>query len=188
MGYAISWLAVKGKPAQEIREALGFRPTGEREEIPESEFSAVEMPNGWYLIVRNNYSAPVASDEAIRKLSASGCESVTCSVEEHVMVSTATGWENGRMKWSIVHDCDKGKRHLDVQGDLPPGFAAIRDTLLSKSKPDVDYIFDIPVETAKSVTGYRYDGDVPGLSGDVFQVLEPVPSQKPSLFKRLFGG
>ena len=91
------------------------------------------------------------------------------------------------MKWSVIHDCQKGKRHLDVQGEPPPEFTAIRDALLSKSKPGVDYIFDIPVETAKSVTGYRHDEDVPGLSGDIFEVLENVPSQKPPLFKRLFG-
>ena len=48
------------------------------------------------------------------------------------------------------------------------------------------YLFDIPVEMARSVTGHRHDADVPGLSGDVFEVLARPP--KPSFFKRLFGG
>lgn len=201
MGYSLSWLAVKGKPAQAIRDELGFRPTGEREEFPESELSAAEMPNGWYVIV-SDHTEQVVSDEALQKLSASGCELVTCFVEEHVMVSNAAGWKYGRRIWSISHESPKGKRHLDVQGEPPPEFPTIRDTWLAKTKPGVDYIFEIPVETAGSVAGYRHDRDAPGtrpqgISGDVFEVLEHVtplkpsvqrpPLQKVSFLRRLFG-
>jgi hypothetical protein len=51
MGYSLSWLAVRGKPPQTVRDELQFRPTGGRETSPESGLSAVEMPNGWYVIV-----------------------------------------------------------------------------------------------------------------------------------------
>ncbi|HEV2453058.1 MAG TPA: hypothetical protein VGY98_02275 [Verrucomicrobiae bacterium] len=40
MGYYLSWLAVKGKPPQTVRDALGLRPTGDREEIPEADFTS----------------------------------------------------------------------------------------------------------------------------------------------------
>jgi hypothetical protein len=39
----------------------------------------------------------------LQKLSA-GCEIVTGDVEEHVMVSVATGWMDGQKLWSVVHD------------------------------------------------------------------------------------
>lgn len=58
----------------------------------------------------------------------------------------------------------------------------------AKDKPgDCDYLFDVPVETARSVTSYRHDADVPGLSGDVFEVVEAVAEEKPSFLKKLFG-
>jgi hypothetical protein len=196
MGYSLSWLAVKGKPAHLVRTELGFRPTGEREEFAEAEISSVETPTGWYIII-SNHTGQVASDEVMQKLSSSGCELVTCFVEEHVMMSGATGWKDGRMKWSVDHDCQKGERHLDVQGEPTPEFPAIRDAWFAKTDPEVDYIFEIPVETAKSITGYRHDENIPGLSGDVFEVLERVSEQKASLqesspekrsvFRRFFG-
>jgi hypothetical protein len=153
MGYSLSWLAVKGKSPEAVRDELGFCPTGRREEFPESELSAAEMPNGWYLIVSDR-TEQVCPDAALQRLSSAGGELITCFIEEHVMASKATGWKDGQMKWSVTHDCQKDRRHLDVQGEPPPEFAAIRDKLLAKDKPgEVDYIFDIPVETAKSVAG-----------------------------------
>lgn len=186
MGFSLSWLAVKGKSSQAIRDELGFRPTGEKEKIPESDLSAVEMPNGWYLIV-SNHTEQVVPDATLQQLSSFGCELVTCFVEEHVTVSNATGWSNGQMKWSVTHDAQKDQKHLAIQGEPPAGFSGIRDNLFEKQtgKDDCDYIFDIPVETAKSVVGYRYDQDVPGLSADVFEVL--TAPKKPSFVRKLLG-
>ena len=53
MGFSLSWLAIKGKSPQEVRDELGFRTTGKREEVPEADLSAAELPTGWYLIVSN---------------------------------------------------------------------------------------------------------------------------------------
>ena len=61
-------------------------------------------------------------------------------------------------------------------------------------KADVDYIFDVPVELAQTLAGYRHDADIPGAGTDPFEVLaETSPSaagriEKPSFLKRLFGG
>jgi hypothetical protein len=186
MGYSLSWLAVKGKSPQAVRDELGYHPTGAREVIPEADLSAVEMPNGWYLIV-SNQSEQVCPDAVLQRLSSEGGELITCFVEEHVMVSEATGWKDGRMKWSVTHNAQEHRQHLEVHGEPPSDFAAIRDRLVARDKPgEVDYIFSIPVEMAKSVAGYRHDQDVPGLTGDVFEVL--AAPKKPSLFKRLLGG
>ncbi len=195
MGYSLSWLAVRGKPPQAVRDELGFRLTGKREEIPESAISAVEMPNGWYLIVAD-HQEHVGSDAALQRLSSGGCELVTCFVEEHVMVSQATGWSDGQMKWSVTHDAQKDRKHLEVQGEPPSEFGAIRESLFAKVEPKTcDYIFDIPVETSRGVTIYRYDRYVPGLSGKVFEVLAcdaaphsfERPPKRPSFFRIFFG-
>jgi hypothetical protein len=198
-----------------VRDELGFHTTGKREEVPEADLSAAEMPTGWYLIVSNR-SEKVVPDSVMQHLSSSGCELVTCFVEEHVMCSFATGWKDGRRRWSVSHDSQQGIEHLDTEGDLPPDFSSIRDRLLSKQREEdswkpqkphslfqgkitrlsqmrCDYVFDIPVATAQSLTGYRYDQDVPGLSGEPFEVLvcavpeRSAPQEKPSFFKRLFG-
>jgi len=214
MGYSLSWLAVKGKSPAAVREALGLRPTGQREEFPESELCAAELPGGWYLIV-SDHTEHVAPDAVLQTLSAGG-ELVTCFIEEHVMASAATGWKDGRKLWSVTHDSQRGHDHLATEGDLPPDYAAIRDRLAAKqhqedlekppssrllrrkikdfSQMRCDYLFDIPVELARALTGYRNDQDIPGQTGEPFEALAgslPAPSASPakkSFFKKLFGG
>ena len=64
-------------------------------------------------------------------------------------------------------------------------FYPIWSTEQAAGDSECDYLFDIPVETARSVAGYRHDEDVPGLSGEVFEVL--ARPGKPSFWKRLLG-
>ena len=58
-----------------------------------------------------------------------------------------------------MHDAQAGIRHLEVEGEMPRGFDQIRNHLLSQqdaeggSEPDVDYVYDIPLDTAKLVSG-----------------------------------
>ena len=214
MGYSLSWLAIKGKAPQAVLDELGFRATGERQEIPEAPLSAATMPNGWCLIV-SDHTEQVASDSVLEHLTA-GCEAVTCFVEEHVMCSSATGWKDGRRCWRVNHDAQRGLEHLETEGELPASFNSIRDRLFSRQKEEnlrkagirrplfprkalsidemgCDYIFEIPVEVAREITGYRHDRDVPGSDGQPFEVLigaapdKSAPQQKPSLWKRWFG-
>jgi len=199
MGYSLSWLAVKGMPPQTVLNELNFRPIGEREEFAESDLSAVEMPNGWYVIVSNR-SEQVASEAQMQRLSSADAELVTCFVEEHVMVSAATGWKAGRKIWSVIHNTQKYRGHLDAQGDLPPSFNSILAEMKAKQqqadahKRNVDFIFEVPVALARTLVGYTHDQDIPGLSGPVFEVLAgiasnelAVPPLNRSIFKRLFG-
>lgn len=208
MGYSLSWLAIKGKSPDTVREALGLRPTGAREEFPESELCAAELPGGWYLVV-SDHTPYVAPDAALPTLSA-GCELVTCFVEEHVMASAATGWKDGRKLWSVTHDAQRGHEHFVAEGDLPPDYAAIRDRLLAKQRQEdvekppsaraaqrksgdfsqmrCDYLFNIPVDLAQALTGYTHDEDIPGQEGEPFEVLVSTTPAKKSFLKKLFGG
>jgi hypothetical protein len=199
MGYSQSWLAVKGKTPAAVLEVLGLRGTGTHEEIAESPLVGAGLPSGWYLVVTDRSGHPLTRDTVLQRLSA-GCEVVTGDVEEHVMVSVATGWKDGQSVWSVVHDAQRDMEHLETQGDLPAAFGGIRDKLLSKQqaaggrKTDVDYIFDVPVELAQSLTGYRHDADIPGVGDHPFEVLTQTSAgssasgPRPSFFRRLFGG
>jgi len=187
MGYSQAWLAVKGKTRTTVLDALGLQPTGTREEIAESPVVGAELPSGWYLVVTGRSGYGLTRDSVLRKVSA-GCEVVVGEVEEHVMVSIAAGWNDGHEVWSVVHDSQRGRQHLETKGTMPAAFAGIHDEFLSKQqeegpKAKVDYIFEIPVELARSLTGYRHDATVPGTSGQPFEILTA-----PSFLKRLFGG
>jgi|ERR1700683_96786 hypothetical protein len=178
MGYALSWAATKVS-AETVHSVLGLRPTGKREEIPKSDMVGVELRGGWYLVF---YRGCTAANQARKSLSRLG-EVVYCSVEEHVMVSAASVWKGGKCLWSVVHDGQKGICDLQVEGRLPASFASIRDR--QKAKQDageklaiggeefaVDHIFDVPVDLAHELTGFRHDRDVPGVEGNAYTVLE----------------
>jgi hypothetical protein len=195
MGFSLSWAAVKGSTPAAVLEALALRGTGATEEIPESEITGAELPGGWYLIVSQRDCLDFINDKVLARLSSLG-EVVTCFVEEHVMCSFAACWRGGQRVWSVYHDSGgrNGNSHLEIKGEPPPVFAGIRDKLTTQQeaaggkKAGVDFIFDVPVEVARSVAGYRHDEDIPELSKLVFQVLARTqPHRKVPWFKKLFG-
>ena len=53
MGFAISWLAIKGKEPGKVRDELGVSEIEEHEEFPESKINACKLSNKWYLIYIN---------------------------------------------------------------------------------------------------------------------------------------
>src|SRR4030095_10096554 len=199
MGYSQSWLAVKGKPPAAVLETLGLRDTGTREAIAESPIVGAELPSGWYLVVADRSGHQLMRDSILQGLSA-GCEVVTGDVEEHVMVSVATGWGDGRKVWTVTHNAQRDMKHLQAESELPAAFTSIRDRLRSEQqaaggrKADVDYIFDVPVELAQTLTGYRADANIPGAGAAPFEVLVEISSSaaasagRPSFLKRFFGG
>ena len=170
MGYSVSWLAIRGKDPSEVRDELGVSGTGEHEDVPESPLLGADLPGGWYLLFANR--CDYADNAPLAKLSRRG-ELVTCAVEEHVMYSSAAGWRDGSPLWSIVHDCQQGAEHHDAQGELPPPFASIRDRLMAEQadRADADYVFDVPVEVAKALTGFRHDEDIAGAPAEPFERL-----------------
>lgn len=199
MGYSQSSLAVLRKSPDAVLAALALRPTGQREDFPESPFVSTILPSGWFLVVAASAEHDIISESTMRHLS-TDCEAVTCSVEEHVMVSEARGWRDGQLVWRVGHDSNRSIEDLQTEGELPPAFGAIRDRLSTQQrtaggkKSDVDYIFDVPVELAKSFSNYRHDMDIPGIASDSFDVLESLrppasnrgTPKKKSFLQRLF--
>lgn len=173
MGYSLSWLAIKGGTPETVHALLQLRPTGKTEDFPESDVVGAELPVGWYVVVFNK---EVIRDGVLKQASASS-DVVCCFVEEHEMISSVSEWRSGTSVWSVSHDAQNGIFHLEVTGEVPPGLAKIREKLTEEQnrhggvKSEVDYIFDIPIELAKSLTGFRHDQDVTGMPRDAFHIL-----------------
>jgi len=181
MGYAISWLAVRGKDPGMVTSSLGLTPTGAKAEYGEAMFTARALPSGWFLLVINEAEHKYIKPEFLAALS-NGCELVACSVEEHVMVCTSESWRSGTREWRIEHDAQQSIDHITTMGALPNDYAAIERSFSKKQeeaggkKADTDYFFDVPLQTAKSIVGFKHDEDS-GLENGSFEVLKGVVSK-----------
>jgi hypothetical protein len=190
MGYSLSWAALKGGTVQTACAALGLRATGKSGKIPRSKIPGAVLPTGWYVVV---FKRRELRNGVLARLSRSG-EVIGCFVEDHVMVSWASGWREGRRVWAVVHDCEKGRFHLDVKGQAPAELKGITEELFAKQRAsggeqaDVDYVYDVPAELAKNVTGFRHDESIPGAVGTGFELLERRHFWRTAaLIGRLFG-
>ena len=167
VGISISWLAVRGAQRDDVLEALGLVETDERDEFPtESPISGAVLADGWYVVVLDRYGHALLNDDTLHRVSKLG-EVVAGAGEEHVMCSFSSGWQDGRRLWWVMHDAQVGIDHLEVEGEMPSGFDQIRDHLISQqeaeggSEAEVDYVYDIPLDTAKLVSGFSWSETEP---------------------------
>src|SRR4051812_38540656 len=174
MGASLSWFAVRGKTPETVLKEFGLKNIGK--EPSKTVFCGGALPGGWFLVIQGRHEF---TNEEVRQLSR-GCEVTACFVEEHVMVSRAAGWKNGEQLWCVTHDAQEGDGHLDVEGEPPAGFTAIRARLIKQQETDggADFIFNIPVDLAREITGYSHD-ETAEITFDNFV--------KPTLFQRMFG-
>ena len=153
---------------------LGLTETAAKEWLPESDVVGCSLASGSYVVFYNAVGV-MGLEATSLALTSLGAEVVTCEVEEHAMVSVASGWQNGTQLWHIVHDSECGLSHLDTAGLLPPGFAEIRDAQRAKhdgrGAANVDYYFNIPVEVAELVCGFRHDDEFDEAEIEPFVVL-----------------
>ena len=187
MGFSGSWIAVRGVSPEHVNAALQLRFSGSREDVRESDRTGARLPSGFYLVL---FLRKELSRGFLSRISAA-FPLFYAFAEEHVMYSTVASWREGKELWSVVHDAQKGVMHLDVRGAPPSSYSAIRERLFAEqakagSDAEVDYIFDIPVDLACELTGFRYDQDVPSMQKDGFEVLHRE-SGKPGILKKLFG-
>ncbi|WP_231962408.1 hypothetical protein [Symmachiella dynata] len=174
MGFRIALIAVRGIDADTLYERYGVRRTGQHEEIAESPVCGATVSTGWELLYLNDYPRP--HSEALAELSANS-ELLFCDVNETCMSSFATGWENGVEKWIVFHDAQQSPAHLVTDGEPPDGYVAIRDAKLREQADDdddVDHVFDVPIDLFASLTGIRYDMELPNSAGKDYEILEPV--------------
>lgn len=169
MGYSLSWAAVRGRSAEAVRAELGLRPTGRTLEVPEGAFCSALLDTGWFVVLADHGAR--FEDQAVLATLSAGGEVVACFVEEHVMASAASGWRDGKLEWSVGHQAEASLDHLDRQGRPPPALAELEAAARAKRQARAegpDFLFDVPVDLAKAVTGFRHDeGERP------FEELEP---------------
>jgi hypothetical protein len=199
LGRCISWIGFRGTTKDQILARLGLRDTGEPDEYNEEPVSGAEIPGGWYVVFSNDIE--FVSLERLARLSRE-CLVVACQAYEGMMISSAYCYENGADLWTVIHDSNQAIDHLFVDGTPPPEFEAIRDRLTLQQREEgakaaddelgVDYVFNIPIETAAIVCPYRYDEHGFDWGEPNFTRLEAVESKpaasKPAgLLSRLFG-
>jgi hypothetical protein len=179
MGYSLSWVAVKAEP-QAVYTALHVQPTGQRRDdaYRRGNVSALLL-GGRTVVVFGNKEL---KDNRLAAVSRVG-ETIHCFVEEHLMVSAASLWRDGKRVWRVTHDGQESARHLSTDGSVPAEFASVRDKYLAKQaaepEEEVDHIFDIPVELARELTGYQHDQEFSSADGgEPFEVLEPSKKKK----------
>jgi hypothetical protein len=194
MGYSISWFAVRQENAGRFIENLQLTATEEFEEIPESLISTAKLDTGWQILWYSEASCPFLQKRDLQRLS-SDIDIIAVEVEEHVMFSSSELWAKGECKWHISHEGENGPQSgVKTEGELPGCFAEIKTEMEEcqkredADKPEVDYIFDIPLLISKSITGFKHDEDCKHLTDNQFAILSRKTSdQKKGIFKRLLG-
>ena len=163
MGFSISWIGFRGESKDETLEALGLVETPKIDEANESPISAAMIPTGWYIVFLNKFDHPFTTADSLKKLSAASM-AISCEIEEHIMFSSACLYRQGQKIWSAVHDFQStGVYGLATSGTFDTEFEKIKAAQEAKqdaaggTKSEVDYIFDIPLDAAESLCGYRHD-------------------------------
>lgn len=195
MGFSITWCAVREKDADRLLEDLNLTPTGETEEFPESAVSMAKLDTGWRIIWCNKYDSPIIGSKKLAEISLER-DVLFCLIEEHVMASSLEFWSASNQKWWISHQCENSPEDLDIAGELPECFPAIKREMEEAQKADdeeyadvdyvVDYIFEIPLKVAQTLVGFKHDEDCPHISKEQFIVLSSLPTYKRFL-SRLLG-
>lgn len=163
MGWMASWVAVQGGLKAEIFDHLGLTETGE-ETFPGSRgapLSFREFPDQWLVIFSEDFDW--ASAEVLLELSRFGL-ALACQFEDKVEMTTVlSAARDGATLWRVFHDNVGSGHRLDVTGEPPAAFAAIRDAALAEQRQadangeDVDFLCEAPLELARAVCGYRPD-------------------------------
>jgi len=185
MGYSLSILAVQTSDPAEALQQLGYIRTGQWCEYAREPVSGYALPNNWYLIVARGCDNPFLKAKVLAPLS-KHFSIVACSIEEHVMFSAAEYWTGGNQVWRAEHIGEDGPIHLQTSGVLPPGFEAMAAAHKEAQEADggekagVDHYFDIPLNAAKEITGFRHDEDIPGVDYEGFEVLRKTASSMDS--------
>lgn len=164
MGFSISWIATKSLAAAEALDLLGLTDTGDPTDRDDELVSLAELPSGWLLLYSTNFD--FAAPGWLKALSTAGV-AMGCQVEEHVMFSGVRFFEGGEEAWAVVHDSEQAADHLSISGARPAELAPILERLTREQEEDeagdVDFIFDIPIELAAAICGFRHnieDGDL----------------------------
>lgn len=187
---AVAWVAFKGRPKGEVIEALGYVDTGQAAEV-DGGLVCGELPGGWVTVVAiGDQAGDFSRAETLAPLSRAG-PLLSVEFSTTVMWSTIQAYADGVLAWSVEHNPEEGISHLDVVGEPPPQYLALRDRLLAEQEAeggeeaDVDLIFDLPALLSEALCGYQPEqaGDQP----DFTALSRPPRAGDPSPAKKRGG-
>jgi len=179
MGYSIAWVAVKNMPLKKMLDCLRLEATAQTGTYARERYTGHELQQGWYLIVGRGCNSSVIASSNLAELSMSA-DVVACSVEEHVMFSSAEYWSHGHQRWRVEHAAERSPSDIKTTG-LPPNSLnpLVRSAEesrgrepLSEQRYEVDYHFSVPLHLAKELTGFMHDEEHPSLNYDGFSVFK----------------
>jgi hypothetical protein len=154
VGSSISWVGFDRTGKAKALQAANLQDTGLPEETNESPFSGAEFPGYWFVLFSNDFG--FVSPQRLAQLSVD-CRIVACQVHEGIMFSAAYGYQGGRRVWELAHNAQRSINDLPAAGSPPPSFESIRRRLTREQETAPgDFIFDIPVEVAAAVCGFRH--------------------------------
>lgn len=160
MGFALAWFAIQGVDRHEFLERAGFTDTGEADEYFDQDHSGGEIPGGWYVLMTSDLE--LADPARLAQWSVGG-RLVAVVVHEDAASALATEWREGRQVWSVSHDGSSGGDELAVEGWLPDVFEELRHEAVAAQAGakdeggEVNFVFDIPLDLAAEITGFRHD-------------------------------
>jgi hypothetical protein len=181
VGVSISWVAFKGVTDVVGLSRLGLSLTARSSSFGQERYLGRSLPGAWYLVVERKWNSKIVSSSSLSALSAD-CEVVAGWVEEHVMFSAAEGWRDGQKTWRLEHDAEKSDRHIECSGEPPTTYpAALAEAEAEQDAEDagskeVDFYFEIPLQVARSIVGFKHDEANPGEDAGQYTVLERVGS------------
>jgi hypothetical protein len=171
MGYNISWVAVKGLPLDQAVSAMELQSTTAFAEFASEPFTGQALTDGWHLFVASSCDSYLISEKVLSSLT-TNCRAIACSIEEHVMFSSAEYWQKGALDWKVEHSSDEGGRHLKLEGTLPQSFDThVREAnRLQAGDSEVDFFFEVPLLLAREVCGFKHDETYEGFDYESFLV------------------
>jgi hypothetical protein len=183
MGYALSWIAVKGRSNGDLQKTLGFRSTGKHGNYGEHSLVGQQLRNGWYILIANTCDDRITKSQTLARLS-KGCQAVACSIEEHVMLSSCAFWNEGRRVWSVKHRGDHGVFDVVQSGKAPENYPSLKNELIEKQKSEggeeagVDYVFELALHLAKQLVGFKHDEEASEIADGSYEIFELNYSQR----------
>jgi hypothetical protein len=175
MSFDVSWAAFHKVRKQEVLATASLQNTGQHDEANEAPFSCAELPNEWTILYANNSTYIYENIKTISENHAV----LSVIIQDYVPTSLAAFHVRGKQVWSVYHEGNAGVLDLTLTGAVPPQTTTIRDRLLILQQreegkvPRVDHMFDVPVELAESICGYRHDRWRFSWGQPVFTVAEP---------------
>lgn len=173
-----SWIAVKGRPKDEVFAELEVEPTGGPE--AGEKLSWGETAKGW-LVVRSMGTKFATSDRL--QLVSRGAEAVGFWGTTVSMGAQARYFRDGQELWTVDYDCEKDPP-VTWTGE-PPGLADILESARQADGPGTgDLIYDVPADVAFGMCGHNEENEWLDRYG-----LRKVGGQgeRRGFFARLFG-